>query len=140
MATGDVDGPKDDWLVEGLAEYYALELLRRTGGISQRRFDGAMEDLAQWAARENGGLAEPSTGANTAYAVLVINELAQKTQATGQSLDAVQALLQRGLSADDLLATTADLGVEMTLPELPAEAAGKRVRPMSRCYLLRAVS
>jgi hypothetical protein len=123
VALADINGSGDDWLVEGLAEYYALELLRRTGGISQRRFDGALLKLAQWAEREDAGLAEPSTGADTAYAVLVINDLANRLQSADADMDAlIASLLSRGLTAEHLIASLADLGVDATLPELPHPA------------------
>ncbi|GIX31932.1 MAG: hypothetical protein KatS3mg124_2404 [Porticoccaceae bacterium] len=40
--------PGADWIVEGLAEYYSLELLRRTGTITERRHARAMAQLAEW--------------------------------------------------------------------------------------------
>jgi len=120
VAVGELDGPRDDWLVEGLAEYYALELLRRTGGISQRRFEGALAELEQWAARENARLTNPSTGANTAYAVGVFRTLAGQLERAGSSLDAlVEALLARGLTGGDLQASLTALGVSVQLPEQP---------------------
>ena len=124
VATADLDGDRDDWLVEGIAEYYALELLRRTGGISQSRFDGALLTLERWAERENARLAEPSTGANTAFAVLVIADLAAQLQAAGTSMDElVISLLDKGLTAEQLNSGLAALGVNTTLPELPGSAA-----------------
>ena len=39
-----------DWIVEGLADYYSVELLRRSNTISQKRFDQSIETLAQWSA------------------------------------------------------------------------------------------
>ncbi len=39
-----------DWIVEGLAEYYSLELLQRGGAITPRRYKRALEKQAQWAA------------------------------------------------------------------------------------------
>jgi hypothetical protein len=123
VAVGNLDGPDDDWLVEGLAEYYALEILRRTGGISQRRFEGAMLELEQWADRESASLADPSTGADTAYAVLVIHDLAAQLEDAGTSLDElVEVLLARGLTGSDLQASLASLGVEVKLPKLPASS------------------
>ena len=80
---------RDDWVVEGLAEYYSLETLRRSGGISQRRFDGTIDKLAAWAKRENGGPAEPSTGADTAWAVLKLRALAHELADSGANLDVV---------------------------------------------------
>ncbi len=121
VAVGPLDGPRDDWLVEGLAEYYALELLRRTGGISQERFEGALNSLEAWANRAQARLADPSTGANTAYAVLVLHDLAMDLEAEGSSMDALVAtLLGRGLTAEDLTTSLAALGVFTPLPELPA--------------------
>jgi hypothetical protein len=67
---------RDDWLVEGLAEYYGLEILRRSGGISQKRFEQTMHWLADWADREGGRLRSPSTGPHTARAVLLLWNLA----------------------------------------------------------------
>ncbi len=123
VAFADLNGGGDDWLVEGLAEYYALELLRRTGGISQRRFDGALVELAQWAEREGAGLAEPSTGADTAYAVGIIQDLAEQLQAAGSSLDdLVRSLTNQGLTAAHLTASLAELGITPALPELPRKA------------------
>ncbi len=121
VAAAHLDGPRDDWLVEGIAEYYALELLRRTGGISQRRFDGALADLQSWADREQASLSDPSTGADTAYAVLMIRDLALNLEAAGTTLDALVAnLMTRGLTADDLIASVKALNVTVPLPDLPA--------------------
>jgi len=36
----------DDWILEGLAEYYSIELLRRTGTVTPRRSRATLQDLA----------------------------------------------------------------------------------------------
>ena len=77
VATG-LAAKKDDWLVEGVAEYYSLEILRRSGGISQKRYDEAMQRLQRWVKRDRGKLKSPSKGVNTAYAVLLLGELNQE--------------------------------------------------------------
>ena len=41
-------GPKADWIVEGLAEYYSLEVLRRSGTTSEERFEKSHRALAAW--------------------------------------------------------------------------------------------
>ena len=41
-------GPKADWIVEGLAEYYSLEVLHRSGTLSTERYENAHEELAEW--------------------------------------------------------------------------------------------
>jgi len=68
----------EDWLVEGLAEYYAMVFLKRSGGITQRRFDEAINWQRDWANREGGKLSEPSRGPNTARAVVKLAELDQR--------------------------------------------------------------
>lgn len=68
--------PGADWIVEGLAEYYSLEVLRRSNTLSEQRYDRSLRSLAAWAEREAGPLdAEHSTGATTARAVGVLRRL-----------------------------------------------------------------
>jgi len=117
IAVTDTSGEPDDWLVEGIAEYYSLEVLRRTSGISQRRFEGALAQLEEWAEDEDGHLTSPSTGADTAFAVLMLHDLAATLERKGLSLDAlVQELLDRGLNAEALRAGLASLEVDVDLP------------------------
>ena len=89
VATSKSPAAGDDWIVEGLAEYYGLEILRRTGGIGERRFVNAMDTLEAWVDRKDGQLANPSTGADTARAVLLFHALAMELAAAGSSLDVV---------------------------------------------------
>ena len=79
-----------DWLVEGLAEYYSLEVMRRTGTISLKRYGLAREQLREWS-KEAGPLCQDrSTGATTALAVQVLSQLDQEIRAQSQySLDDV---------------------------------------------------
>lgn len=71
-------GENADWLVEGLAEYYSLEVLRRTGTISLKRYGLAREQLRDWA-KESDGLCKPrSSGATTALAVQVLSQFDQE--------------------------------------------------------------
>lgn len=88
-----------DWIVEGLAEYYSLEVLRRSGAISERRYLKAHARLAEWA-KEAGTLAVPrSSGAVTAKAVGVLRTLDEEIRSrTGRvaSLDDVVRSLPRG--------------------------------------------
>jgi hypothetical protein len=64
-----------DWIVEGLAEYYSLELLRRTGTISRPRYDRARRAQQKWARASDTLCGGPSSGATTAKAVSVFLEL-----------------------------------------------------------------
>lgn len=81
--------PGDDWIVEGLAEYYSLEILRRTGGISKDRFSRALNSLQIWADRDDGRITDPSTGAHSARAALLFHALDNELKNAGGSLDAV---------------------------------------------------
>jgi len=65
----------NDWIVEGLAEYYSIELLRRGKAITARRATTAFERQASWADRADTLCAAHSTGASTALAVTVLSNL-----------------------------------------------------------------
>ena len=100
MATPPAAG--DDWIVEGLAEYYAVEILRRTGGISEERFNQALDRLKTWADRDNGRLRDPSTGPHTARAALLFHDLAGELASAGSSLDIVVRQLTQTHSVNRL--------------------------------------
>ena len=64
-----------DWIVEGLAEHYSLELLRRSGTISRPRYDRARQAQQEWARTSDTLCGGPSSGATTAKGVSVFLEL-----------------------------------------------------------------
>jgi hypothetical protein len=64
-----------DWIVEGLAEYYSLELLRRSGTLSRPRYDRARKAQEKWARAAETLCGGPSSGATTARGVMVFTEL-----------------------------------------------------------------
>ncbi|MFT4822815.1 MAG: hypothetical protein ACI9DH_001048 [Halioglobus sp.] len=76
-----------DWIVEGFAEYYSLLILKRSGGISAKRFDQALAGLATWVAKDKGKLNDPSKGADTAAAVLMLHDLATELLEGGSDID-----------------------------------------------------
>jgi len=85
-----------DWIVEGLAEYYSLELLQRGGAITPRRYQRALEKQTQWADEAEKLCAARSTGAVTALAVTTFRSLdneIRKTSGGKLSLDNVVAEL-----------------------------------------------
>lgn len=96
VAMAEPPEPGSDWVVEGLAEYYSLALLLRSGGIDGRRFERALERLEQWARREEGDLADPSKGADTARAVLLFRDLDLELRRAGHRLDDVCSELLGG--------------------------------------------
>ena len=85
-----------DWIVEGMAEYYSLKLLWRSGTITDHRYQQAFHKLAKWAEQAERLDVAMSGGPVTARAVGIMRELDheihQKTNRQ-QSLDDVVRLL-----------------------------------------------
>ena len=69
--------PEHDWIDEGLAEYLTLELLLRSGTISQRRFDGTIEKFRRRGRSVKSLLTKRASGAVTARAVVLFHDLAE---------------------------------------------------------------
>jgi hypothetical protein len=89
----------EDWVVEGLAEYYGLEILRRSRTVNETRLEGSIDRLEGWVQRDHGCIARPqSTGANTARAVLVLRDLDREIRTT----------IGRRASLDDVIRQLAD--------------------------------
>lgn len=68
-------GEGHDWIAEGLAEYYSVELLRRGKAISRSRHEKAIADQVEWAKQATTLCGGMSTGPNTAYAVTIFRRL-----------------------------------------------------------------
>jgi predicted metalloprotease with PDZ domain len=92
---------RSDWITEGLAEYYAIELMRRAGGLSEERYQKIREQLIRWSKPVESLRTDNSSGPVTARAVLLLQELdreiRQATKGTTQprSLDDVTRGLMR---------------------------------------------
>ena len=86
-----------DWIVEGLAEYYSVELLRRSGSISRPRYDRARRSQQKWARASDTLCGGPSSGATTAKAVSVFleldREIRRKTDGSKNLDDLVAAIV-----------------------------------------------
>jgi len=72
VGLGLTAAPGADWIVEGLAEYYSLEILRRTGTISEKRYRDAHEALDEWGRKVGNLCRHRSSGSNTARAVTIL--------------------------------------------------------------------
>jgi predicted metalloprotease with PDZ domain len=99
-----------DWIIEGLAEYYSLAILHRSGTISDRRFAAAIRKQAQWGSAVVRLCGSTSSGAITARAVTILSDLDReiRTKSNGRkSLDDVMAALaasEDAISLGDLAA------------------------------------
>lgn len=103
-----IQGKKDcDWIAEGVAEFYGIELLQRAGGINERRRQQIVEKLRRRAKNVVSLKAEVSNGRNTAAAVLVFDELSSEisriTEGKKSIDDVTRRLMKKGrVDADDL--------------------------------------
>lgn len=97
----------DDWIAEGLAEFYSIELLHRAGLLSNTRHQRAL----QWMKRHGKNVkrlqSQSSSGERTARAVTLFAELDQEIRRKSENrydLDnVIQALMGRGrVSLEDL--------------------------------------
>ncbi|HYQ37964.1 MAG TPA: hypothetical protein VER09_03370 [Pseudomonas sp.] len=92
------DTRRSDWISEGIAEYYAIELVRRAGGLDEGRYRKIREQLSRWSSAVTSLRGEQASGPVTARAVLLLQDLdAEIRQASGnqRSLDDVTRALMR---------------------------------------------
>jgi len=68
-------GPGGDWIVEGLAETYSLELLVRSHSLSKKRYEKALAQLAARGRQAPVLEVDRSAGATTARAVTLLHAL-----------------------------------------------------------------
>ncbi|MCR9260265.1 MAG: hypothetical protein NXH95_11120 [Pseudomonadaceae bacterium] len=113
--------PGADWIVEGLAEYYAIAVMQRSGGLSPARFEATLEDLRDWVKKDNGKLSDPSSGANTAAAVLLLHDLNKELAAADAQMD---DLLHNLLEAPEISVAT--------LNQIAAELLGHPSQVLSK--------
>lgn len=128
VATGIHGDKESDWIVEGIAEYYSLETLRRTGGISERRYHEALEDLANWGAESPNLLVKRSAGPVTARATVVLHEIDKAIQKSSHGKS----------SLDDVVKALASERGEITLEKFRALAekeAGAPLPQLERTFL-----
>jgi predicted metalloprotease with PDZ domain len=97
----------DDWIAEGLAEFYSIELLRRAGLLSDVRADKAHDWMANHGRKITSLSTNRSQGPRTARAVQLLRELDQEirqgTRGKRSLDDVIQALIPlREVSREDL--------------------------------------
>jgi len=88
------DRDRSDWISEGLAEYYSIELLRRAGGISDERYQALNERMA----RDSKGVTtlrgEQLSPATVAKAVLLLQELDREIRLKTRNKRSLDDVLQ----------------------------------------------
>ncbi|UDI94291.1 hypothetical protein [Pseudomonas sp. IAC-BECa141] len=69
------DEQRSDWISEGFAEYYAIELVRRAGGMSDERYQALQAKLARDSQKVTTLRGEQISPAQVSKAVLLLQEL-----------------------------------------------------------------
>jgi hypothetical protein len=82
-----------DWITEGLAEYYSIELLRRGNAITAGRAAAAYAEQADWGAKSTALCGGESTGETTALAVTVFAALDKEISTLTEGAASLDALL-----------------------------------------------
>lgn len=112
----------DDWIVEGIAEYYTLEILHRSGTLSSRRYEKGHEKLDAWGEEAQAMRSEKSSGARTARAVGIMQELDAELRRNSKDVYSLDDVARR-LSVDSAPVTLKRLRqVSQDLAGKPLEA------------------
>ncbi len=103
------DTDQSDWITEGLAEYYAIELLRRAGGMTEERYQQVRKHLIGWSRDVKSLRTDNATGPITARAVLYLQDLDREIRQASKnrhSLDDLTRALMRldRVTTDDFIA------------------------------------
>ena len=69
------DEQRSDWISEGFAEYYAIELVRRAGGMSDERYQSLQERLSKDSQNVTTLRGEQLSPAQVSKAVVLLQEL-----------------------------------------------------------------
>jgi hypothetical protein len=120
LAQGYAADPGGDWIVEGIAEYYSIEIMRRSGTLSARRAEKSFAQVGDWADAAEALVTDRAQGATTARAVTVLRSLdAELREATGGDA-----------SLDDIAQALSERGERISLTVLRSEAERLAGRPM----------
>lgn len=101
--------PGHKYISEGIAEFYSIELLHRTGGTTDARYERTRDQLKRWSRNVKSLRVDRSHGPVTARAVLLFMELDKEIRAAtdnDKSFDDVTRVLikKRRVDTDDLIA------------------------------------
>jgi predicted metalloprotease with PDZ domain len=129
VAMGVRADSESDWILEGFAEYYSIEVLHRSGGIGRRRYEEALRNLGKWSSRAPSLFARESSSARTARAVVVLKaadeEIRRATEGRA-SLDEV---------ARELAGQREEVSLER-LQSIAEKVAGRPLQILERKRLL----
>lgn len=110
--------PGDDWIAEGLAELYALEMLVRSSTISRGRHERRLAKLAERGREVPSLRVARSAGAVTARAVLLLHELDERIRKASQGASSLDDVVRALAASPGPLST-------QRLREAAEQAAGE---------------
>lgn len=113
-----------DWIIEGLAEYYGLEIMRRSGTISEKRYLAARSDLSRWGKAADSMCTDSAGGAVTARAVGILATLGEEISKQSHGQHDLDDVVQR-------LAITRNRISIGLLRDISAELTGSESRVLS---------
>ncbi len=96
------DHDTSDWISEGLAQYYAIDLLRRAGGITDERYKAIQVRLAREGQDVTTLRGEHVSGATVSRAVLVMQELDREIRVKTHNKRSLDDLAQAVMRADSV--------------------------------------
>lgn len=113
IGIGNNAGHNADWIVEGMAEYYSLKLLHRSGTISERRFEKSLAALETWGREAADLCVRNASGAVTAMSSTLMHSLDIEIRTT----------TAEKFNLDDVINALANLDHKITLADLTDIAA-----------------
>jgi predicted metalloprotease with PDZ domain len=84
-----------DWIVEGIAEYYSLKIMWRSGTITERRYQQALQKLEKWGLEAERLDVDRSSGPVTARAVGVLRKLDREIHAKTKQEKSLDEVVER---------------------------------------------
>ncbi|MGY2378149.1 hypothetical protein ACW9IB_26930 [Pseudomonas sp. SDO524_S393] len=100
------DHDSSDWISEGLAEYYGIELVRRAGGITDERYVAIQARLTRDSKGVSSLRGEHVSGATVSRAVLLLQELDREIRVKTHNKRSLDDLAQAVMRANSV--TTAE--------------------------------
>ena len=97
----------DDWIAEGLAEFYSFELLYRAGGMTRERREHIVSRLGNWGKNVTSLRKSNSSGKITARAVVLIDKLDKEIRSASNDAFSIdhavrELMIKRQVSLEDL--------------------------------------
>jgi hypothetical protein len=102
-----------DWITEGLAEYYSIELLRRGRAITEQRAVAAFADQLEWSKEADSLCGDTSEASTTALAVTVFTALDRELRKLSGEAKGLDNLLPVLANTDVSLGSLSDAATEL---------------------------